>query len=416
MPHSRRDFFKGGLGLGLGSAVLPAACSAPTPAPVAEPAEGEAPLSLMDFEPRSMLVVEEHPVEQARFPVIDMHTHVSSVLRREPTPGHPLQGSGEERLGQIVSWMDELNVQSLVNLTGGAGDGLRGTLDDVVGPHPGRIVTCTVPSYDKLGEADYPSWQADELARAKEAGAMGLKISKTLGLYLREGGFRESEREEGQKGPLVKIDDPRFDPMWDAAGQLGFPVFIHVADPDAFFTPTDRFNERWEELGNHPRWSFYGDEFPEKAELLAARNRVIERHPGTTFIGLHVGNKSEDLGEVSSWLDRYPNLHVEIGARLGELGRQPRRSRRFFEEYPDRIMFGTDASPNGTSVPQQDLVPAMFQCYFRFLETLDEYFDYAPSPTPPQGRWKIYGIGLPDEILEKVYRDNALRILGSAIA
>jgi len=416
MPHSRRDFFKGGLGLGLGSAMLPAACAAPVPAPSAESAEDTAQLSLMDFEPRSMLVVEERPVARARYPVIDMHTHVSSVLARTPTPAHPLQGSGPERLDQIVRWMDELNVQSLVNLTGGAGDGLRETLDDVVSPHTGRIVTCTVPSYDKLDEPDYPSWQADELGRAKEAGAIGLKISKTLGLYLREGGFRESEREEGQKGPLVKIDDPRLDPMWDAAGQLGFPVFIHVADPDAFFTPTDRFNERWEELGNHPRWSFYGDEFPEKSELLAARNRVIERHPGTTFIGLHVGNRSEDLGEVSSWLDRYPNFHVEIGARLGELGRQPRRSRRFFEEYPDRIMFGTDASPNGTSVPQQDLVPGMFQCYFRFLETLDEYFDYAPSPTPPQGRWKIYGIGLPEEILRKVYRDNAVRILGSAIA
>jgi predicted TIM-barrel fold metal-dependent hydrolase len=412
MPHSRRDFVKGGVALGLGGAVLPAGCSRP----VTGPPEEKVTLALTDFEPRSMLVTEETQVERARFPVIDTHTHVSSVLRRTPSPGHPLQGSGPERLGQIVQWMDELNVQTLVNLTGGAGDGLRETLDDVVGPHPGRILTCTVPSYDRLNESDYPEWQADELARAKEAGAIGLKITKTLGLYLREGGFRESEREEGQQGPLVKIDDPRFDPMWDAAGQLGLPVFIHVADPDAFFTPTDRFNERWEELANHPRWSFYGEEFPSKPELLEARNRVIERHPGTTFIGLHVANHPEDLGEVSAWLDRYPNLHVEIGARLGELGRQPRRSRRFFEEYPGRIMFGTDASPNGTSVPQQDLIPAMFQCYFRFLETLDEYFDYAPSPTPPQGRWKIYGIGLPDDVLRRVYHENAQRILGSAVA
>jgi predicted TIM-barrel fold metal-dependent hydrolase len=210
----------------------------------------------------------------------------------------------------------------------------------------------------------------------------------------------------------VKIDDPRFDPMWDAAGRLGLPVFIHVADPDAFFTPIDRFNERWEELANHPSWSFYGEGFPSKSELLAARNRVIERHPNTTFVGLHVANRSEDLDEVSALLDRLPNLYVEIGARLGELGRQPRRSRRFFEDYQDRVLFGTDASPNGTSVPQQDLAPAMFQCYFRFLETLDEHFDYAPSPTPPQGRFKIYGIGLPDAILEKLYHQNAARILG----
>ncbi len=408
MTHSRRDFFKGGLGFGLGAAVLPAACAPP---PATEEEAGSQ-LSLMDFEPQSMLVVEENPVVSARYPVIDMHTHVKGLFGRTPTPGHPLQGSAAERLDQIVRWMDELNLQTLVNLTGGAGDELAETMRDVVNKYPGRIITCTVPSYDKLAESDYPSWQADELGRAKDAGAIGLKISKTLGLYLREGGFRESEREEGQKGALVKIDDPRLDPMWDAAGQLGLPVFIHIADPDAFFTPTDRFNERWEELGNHPRWSFYGGDFPKKAELLAARNRVIERHPGTTFVGLHVGNHSEDLDDVSSCLARYPNFNVEIGARVGELGRQPRRSRRFFEEYPDRIMFGTDASPNGTSTPQQDLEPHMFQAYFRFLETLDEYFDYAPSPTPPQGRWKIYGIGLPDEILKKVYHDNASRILG----
>ncbi|HSG70711.1 MAG TPA: amidohydrolase family protein, partial [Planctomycetaceae bacterium] len=285
-------------------------------------------------------------------------------------------------------------------------------MDEMVKKYPGRLISCTVPSYDKLNEPDYPAWQAEELGRAKEAGAIGLKISKTLGLYLREGGFRESEREKGQQGPLVKIDDPRFDPMWDAAGKLGFPVFIHISDPDAFFTPTDRFNERWEELGNHPDWSFYGSDFPPKADLLAARNRVIERHPNTTFVCLHVANHPENLNEVSSWLDQYPNMNLEIGARLGELGRQPRRSRKFFEDYQDRIMYGTDASPNGTSVPQQDLEPEMFRCYFRFLETLDEYFDYSPAKTPPQGRWKIYGIGLPDEILKKVYHDNAARILG----
>ena len=358
-----------------------------------------------------MLVVPENPVGKARYPVIDMHTHIAAVFRRTPTPGEPLQGTPAERLDQIVSWMDELNMQTLVNLTGGAGEQLQHTVAEVVNKHTGRLITCTVPSYDKLHEPDYPAWQAEELGRAKEAGAIGLKISKTLGLYLREGGFGENEREEGQQGPLVKIDDPRLDPMWEAAGALGLPVFIHIADPDAFFTPTDQFNERWEELGNHPAWSFYGKDFPAKAELLAARNRVIEKHPNTTFVCLHVANHSEDLDDVSAALSRYPNMNLEIGARLGELGRQPRRSRKFFEEYQDRIMFGTDASPNGVNVPQQDLTPAMFQCYFRFLETLDEYFDYSPAPTPPQGRWKICGIGLPDEILKKVYHNNAARIL-----
>jgi len=411
MSHSRRSF----MGAGLAGAALSTACSQPE-SPAAEEAAPSASLSLTEFEPKSMLVVEENPVVSARYPVIDMHTHANAVFRRDPQPGDALQGTPAERFDQIVKWMDETNLQTLVNLTGGTGEDLQRTIDEMVNKHSGRLISCTVPSYDKLNEPDYPQWQADELGRAKEAGAIGLKISKTLGLYLREGGFGESEREEGQKGALVKIDDARFDPMWDAAGKLGFPVFIHIADPDAFFTPTDRFNERWEELGNHPRWSFYGDDFPPKSELLAARNRVIAKHPNTTFVCLHVANHPENLDEVSSWFDQYPNFNLEIGARLGELGRQPRRSRKFFEDYPDRIMFGTDASPNGTSVPQQDLEPGMFRCYFRFLETLDEYFDYSTAPTPPQGRWKIYGIGLPDEILKKVYHNNAARILGLPLA
>ena len=399
MQTSRRNF----LSSALGAAGLSAACSNPPPRPL-QKSEAPAPqMTLGEFEPKSMLVVPQNPVARARFPVIDAHTHVSHLFRLTPEPGEPLQGSPEERLAQIVGWMDEINLKTLLNMTGGFGEELQRNITEMQNRHEGRFLICTVPTYDRLGEADYPSWQAAELGLAREAGAKGLKISKTLGVYLREG---------GEEGPLVKIDDPRFDPMWEAAGKLGMPVFIHTADPDAFFTPTDRFNERWEELGNHPEWSFYGKDYPPKAELLAARNRVIERHAGTTFVCLHVANHPENLDEVSGWLDQYPNMHVEIGARLGELGRQPRRARKFFEDYQDRILFGTDASPHGRSVPQQDLTPAMFQCYFRFLETLDEYFDYAPSPTPPQGRWKIYGIGLPDDTLRKVYHNNAAKIMG----
>ena len=139
----------------------------------------------------------------------------------------------------------------------------------------------------------------------------GLKILKTLGLYLRE---------NITSGTLVKIDDPRFDPMWDACGQLKMPVAIHVSDPVAFFTPTDRFNERYEELNNHPDWSFHGADFPSNDELIAARNRVIARHPKTQFVTLHVGNFSENLDNVSENFDRYPNMHVDIAARIGELG------------------------------------------------------------------------------------------------
>ena len=218
-----------------------------------------------------------------------------------------------------------------------------------------------------------------------------MKILKVLGLFLRE---------QVTSGPLVKIDDPRFDPMWEACGSLGLPIAIHVSDPTAFFLPIDAHNERYEELQRHPDWSFHGKDYPSDAELLAARDRVLARHPKTTFIGLHVGHSSEDLAAASAALDRFPNLHVEIAARIGELGRQPRASQRFFDKYQDRILFGTDG-------PQDGLYPI----YFRFLETEDEYFDYGPGAVPGQGRWRIYGLGLRDGILKKVYSENAERLL-----
>ncbi|MBY0374136.1 MAG: amidohydrolase, partial [Bryobacteraceae bacterium] len=223
----------------------------------------------------------------------------------------------------------------------------------------------------------------------------------TLGLYLRDG---------ITSGKLIAVDDPRFDPMWEACGALKIPVAIHVSDPVAFFTPTDKYNERYEELANHPDWSFHGD-FPSNDALLAARDRVFARHPKTQFVALHAGNYAENLGHVAERFDRMKNMHMDIAARIGELGRQPRASRRFFDKYQDRILFGTDAVPNGKETPQQIYGDELYRIYFRFLETEDEYFDYAPAPVPPQGRWRIYGIGLPDGILKKVYQDNAKRLL-----
>jgi hypothetical protein len=192
------------------------------------------------------------------------------------------------------------------------------------------------------------------------------------------------------------------------------PVWIHISDPEAFFLPTDRFNERYEELSNHPDWSFHGKDFPSNAALMEARNRVFARHPKTKFLVLHVGNDAENLGFVAENLDRFPNTSVELGARVGELGRQPRASRQFFDKYQDRILFGTDAVPPpfGNETPQQVFGDELYEIYYRFLETEDEYFDYAPAPVPPQGRWRIYGIGLPEPILKKVYEANAVRFLG----
>jgi predicted TIM-barrel fold metal-dependent hydrolase len=293
-------------------------------------------------------------------------------------------------------------VRTMVNLTGGYGVALEESVRYWQTPSPDRFIVFTEPWFNRAAEANYPKFQADQIENAKRIGARGLKVLKTLGLYLRE---------NINSGPLIKVDDNRFDPMWEACGAVKMPVAIHTSDPEAFFLPTDRFNERYEELSAHPDWSFHGKDFPSNRELHEARLRVIARHPKTQFVALHVGD-AEDLGWVSEWLDRYPNLSVEIGARIGELGRQPRASRKFFDRYQDRILFGTDAVPYGRETPQQIFGELLYEIYFRFLETEDEYFDYAPAPVPPQGRWKIYGLGLPENVLKKIYYENAVRLLG----
>jgi predicted TIM-barrel fold metal-dependent hydrolase len=366
-----------------------------------QPASGS-PLPLVDYEPKSMLKVRETRVERARFPVIDVHTHISVSAKSDNGVDIGAQRTYLGQPSELLAVMDRKNLRTMVNLTGGFEAGLTEVIAKYDKAFPGRFFSFAEPSYSRFLEPNYPRIQADAIAQAHQVGAKGLKILKTLGLYLRE---------NISSGKLVKIDDPRFDPMWDACGQLNMPVAIHVSDPVAFFTPTDRFNERYEELNNHPDWSFYGHDFPSNAELLEARNRVMARHPKTQFLVLHVGNFAEDLGNVSENLDRYPNMTVELGARIGELGRQPRASRRFFDRYQDRIMFGTDATPHGDEYPQQVFNDKLYEIYFRFLETDDEYFDYAPAKVPPQGRWRIYGINLPEPILKKVYNQNATRIL-----
>ena len=360
------------------------------------------PLSLSEYEPKSMLHVRETHVPRSRFPSIDIHTHISVAKKSENgvelVPEREYLGTPQE----CLAVMERKNIRAMVNLTGGYDRGLAETVAKYDKAYPGRFYTFTEPSYSKFQQPDYPKIQAAAIAQAHRDGARGLKILKTLGLYLRE---------NITSGTLVKIDDPRFDPMWEACGQLNLPVAIHVSDPIAFFTPTDRFNERYEELNNHPDWSFYGHDFPSNAELLEARNRVLARHPKTQFIVLHVGNFAEDLDNVSQNLDRFPNMSVDIAARIGELGRQPRTARRFFDKYQDRILFGTYATPHGDEFPQQVFNDKLYEIYYRFLETDDEYFDYAPAKIPPQGRWKIYGINLPEQILTKVYFENAARQL-----
>jgi len=363
-------------------------------------------LELADYQPASMLRVPETHVERARYPVIDVHTHITVSSRIVEGVAMAAERRFLAAGDELIPLMDRRNIRSMVNLTGGFGAGLAETVSRYDKKFPDRFYTFTEPCYARFLEPDYPRIQADAIEQAHRDGARGLKILKTLGLFLRENIVA---------GALVKIDDPRFDAMWDACGQLKMPVAIHVSDPVAFFTPTDRFNERYEELSEHPDWSFYGRDFPSNAELLEARNKVMARHPQTRFIVLHVGNFAEDLGNVGMNLDRFANMNVDIAARIGELGRQPRTARAFFEKHQDRILFGTDATPHADDMPQQMFNDRLYQIYYRFLESDDEYFDYAPAKVPPQGRWRIYGIHLPDAILRKVYYENAARELRLAI-
>jgi len=348
-----------------------------------EPAPGEpdapagAGLLLRDFRPRSMLKAREHEIERAAFPAIDVHNHVGDAGGDGP-PVPP---------AEVVARMDRLNLRKIVILTGGWGEALQKVVDTMVKPYPDRFVVFTEPDWSRIDEPGFGEAMARQIEDAVARGARGLKVKKELGLRVRD-----------RTRALVKVDDPRLDPMWAVCGRLGIPVAIHVTDPDAFFEPLDETNERWEELGEHPDWSFHGPAFPPKAEILEARNRVFARHPDTTFIALHVANHPEDLDDVGRVLDRHPNVVVETGAREAELGRQPRGAREFFLRYRDRILFGTDAAPQ----------EPMYRNYFRWLETADEYFEY--WGWPGQGRWRIDGLDLPREVLENVYSKNAERI------
>ena len=390
-----------------GAAVVHAAATPDAgAAPARAAAATAASLPLAQFRPRSMLHTARTEIRGPRYPVIDLHTHLSwsAQVRSGVATGEPRRFFAAPQ--DLLPVMDAMQVRLMVNLTGGSGHGLADTLQRFDRAAPGRFLSLAEPSYGEWLRADYPRYQADAIGQAKAAGAVGLKILKTLGLYLREG---------IDAGALVRVDDPRFDPMWEACAAHDLPVFIHTSDPEAFFEPVDGENERYDELGAHPDWSFHGRDFPSNAELLAARDRVIARHPKTRFVLLHVSN-AENLDAVAATLQRFPNTCVDIAARIGELGRQPRAARRFFDRHQDRICFGTDAipPPAGEETPQQVFCRALYEIYYRFLETEDEYFDYAPAPVPPQGRWRIYGLGLPDAVLRKVYHDNAARVLGLA--
>lgn len=342
------------------------------------------PVLLTDFKPTSKLVTRETSVPRPRFPVIDAHNHLS-------LPGF---GDWDKRpVAELLDILDAADVRVYVDLDGGWGEEILEThLDHFKAIAPERFRVFGGVDWTKWEEHGdgFPEWAADRLRQQAARGAQGLKIWKMLGLTVRD-----------HQGELVPVDDPRLDPIWATAGELKLPVTIHIADPVAFFDPVDNRNERWEELHDHVDWQFPSPPFPAFMSVVNGLANTVARHPRTMFVGAHVGCYAENLQWVGDVLDRCPNFYVDISERIGELGRQPYSARRFFLKYQDRILFGTDRPPE----------EFIYSTYYRFLESDDEYFNYGIEEIPRQGRWRIYGIHLPDDVLEKVYYKNAERVM-----
>lgn len=331
---------------------------------------------IMDFErydPPSTLVVPEHPKTRAKFPFIDVHSHHFRMAQQD--------------LGKLVSEMDEMNMGIIVNLSGQGGHALKAMFDNVdkYGKQK-RIAIFTNIEFRSIDEPDWAENTLKQLEYDVSIGACGLKIYKNQGMFHND-----------KNGNRIAINDPRLDPVWDKCGELGIPVIIHAADPKSFWDPQDENNERWLELKLRPGRKRAEDDPAPWATIIAEQHDVFRKHPKTTFINAHLGWFGNNLEKLGQLLDEMPNMYVEIGAVIAELGRQPRSANRFFQKYQDRVLFGKDS-----------YVPEEYNTYFRVLETDDEYFPYYKRY---HAFWKMYGLNLPDEILKKLYYKNALKII-----
>jgi predicted TIM-barrel fold metal-dependent hydrolase len=357
-------------------------------------------LRLSQWEPRRQLALAETVVERAAFPVVDVHNHLGRWLWGGEASIHDRWTSADGKdwvvqdVDALLRMMDELNIATIVNLDGMWGEELTANLDHYDLAHPGRFVTFCQLDWDLLAEENGVDLLLASLEDSAARGARGVKVWKTLGLTVKD-----------ETGALVRPDDHRVLRVLGRAGELGLPVLIHVADPKAFFDPLDRHNERIDELLHEHEWWFGATStYPTFAQLLESLAKLVKGTPGTTYVGAHVGCAAEDLDWVGQLMQDAPNFSIDIASRIGELGRQPRRFRELIEQFPDRIMFGTDNFP-----PDRQ----EFTLHFRFLETADEAFDYSlASPIPPQGRWTVSGIALKGEQLAAIYGRNAARLLG----
>ena len=325
-----------------------------------------------EYNPKSTLVVPEHPVERAKFTFIDVHSHQFRMATQD--------------LSTLIKDMDKMNMGVMVNLSGGSGDELMEKLKNVNENYPNRFAVFANVDFSGVGGANWGESAAAQLELDVKNGAKGLKVYKSLGL-----------RNTDVNGKRIAVDDPRLDPIWEKCADLGIPVLIHSADPKSFWDLMDKDNERWLELKTHPRRQRSDTDPAPWQQIIDEQHRMFKKHPRTKFINAHMGWYANNLDRLGELMDEMPNMSVGIGAIIAELGRQPRRAREFFMKYQDRILFGKDSWQ-----------PDEFPMYFRVLETADEYFPYYKKY---HAFWAMYGLDLPDEVLKKVYYKNALNLI-----
>ena len=329
-------------------------------------------MSIEEYDPKSTLVVPEHPVKRAKYPFIDVHNHQYGL-----TP---------ESVDKLVADMDGINLRIMVNLSGGYGERLKENVAILKSRYKDRFVVFANMDFSGIDDPDYPQKVANQLEQDLKNGAQGLKIFKNFGMDLKD-----------TKGQRIHVDDARFEKVWEVCAKWKVPVLIHTGEPWSFFQPQDRFNERWLELKQFPQRARPPSRYPSWETLMAEQHHLFASHPKTIFINAHLGWLGGNLAELGRLMDQMPNMYTEIGAVLAELGRQPRFARQWFIQHQDRVLFGKDIWE-----------PTEYHYYFRVLETADEYFDYYRKR---HAFWKMYGLDLPDDVLKKLYYKNALRII-----
>jgi len=328
-------------------------------------------MDIEDYDPISTLKVDENIITRSKYPFIDVHNHQFDMPLKDLT--------------QLVQEMDSLNMAFMVNLSGFRGMYFDKSIQNINDNYPNRFGLFINIDFEKIDDKDFGNNNTELIRNAVRDGAMGLKIYKSLGLD-----------DKDKYGNRIKINDPRLKPIWEICGELNIPVLIHSGEPESFWKPKDKLNERWLELKQKPGRYRDPNKNPSFEEVLSEQHDMFEKNQNTTFINAHLGWMGNDLDRLSEHLDNNDNVITEIGAVLAELGRQPRRARKFMIDYQDRILFGKDSYKMSE-----------YYTYFRVLETNDEYFDYYRKR---HGNWKIYGLNLPDSTLKKIYYENALNL------